>query len=158
MSQKNIQDELRGLGISLPEATMPYEVPEGYFDGLAAAILTRIESSNRSVKDELESISPLLSGISKKMPYEIPENYFNKISEEIPVLIHEDESSAVLKYIDKANPYEVPADYFENLPDRILQKITGKSTSGAKVIPMIRRKWSRYAVAASIVVLAVSGI
>lgn len=158
MSQKNIQDELMGLGISLPEPKMPFVVPEGYFDGLASAILTRIQSTSISVKDELESISPLLSGISKQMPYEIPDNYFNKISEDIPVLIHEDESSALLNYIDRANPYEVPSAYFENLSDRILEKVTGRSTSGAKVIPMIRRKWSRYAVAASIAILAISGI
>ena len=158
MSQKNIQDELRGLGISLPEAGMPYSVPEGYFDGLAEAILTRIKSSNLSVKDELESLSPLLSGISKTMPYSVPENYFNTVTEDIPVLIHDDEASALLNYIDRANPFEVPAGYFENFPARMLEKVSGKASTGAKVIPMMRRKWSRLAVAASIIVLAVSGI
>jgi hypothetical protein len=158
MSQKNIQDELRGLGISLPEAEMPYSVPEGYFDGLADAILTRIKSSSLSVKEELESLSPLLSGISKEMPFTIPENYFTSVTEDIPVLIHDDESSAILKYIDRSNPYEVPDGYFENFPTRILEKATGRTSKGAKVIPMMRRKWSRLAVAASIAVLAVSGI
>jgi len=158
MSQKNIQDELRGLGISLPEVGMPYSVPEGYFNGLAEAILTRIKSSTQSAKDELENLSPLLSGISKQMPYTVPENYFNKVTEDIPVLIHDEESSALLNYIDRANPFDVPAGYFENFPARMLEKVTGKTSTGAKVIPMIRRKWSRFAVAASIVILAVSGI
>lgn len=155
MSQKNIQDELRGLGSSLPEAKMPYEVPEGYFNGLADTILSRIKSSDVSAKEELEGLSPLLSGISKAMPYSVPDNYFNKVTEDIPVLIN-DESSALLNYIDRVNPFEVPAGYFENFPARMLEKVTEK-TSGAKVIPMVRRKWSRLAVAASIAVLAVSG-
>ena len=158
MSQKNIQDELKGLGISLPEAGTPYTVPEGYFNGLADSILTRIKSSNLSLKEELESLSPLLSGISKEMPFTVPENYFTTVTEDIPVLIHEDESSSLLKYIDRANPFEVPAGYFENFPAMMLQKATGRRSTGAKVIPMMRRKWSRLAVAASIAVLAVSGI
>ena len=158
MSQKNIQDELRGLGISLPEAGMPYVVPEGYFNGLADAILSRIKTSTESAKEELEGLSSLLSGISKAMPYSVPENYFNKVTEDIPVLIHDEESSALLNYIDRENPFEVPTGYFENFPVKMLEKVTGKTSSGAKVIPMVRRKWSRLAVAASIVVLAVSGI
>ena len=158
MSQKNIQDELRGLGISLPEAGMPYSVPEGYFNGLAEAILTRIKSSNVSAKEELESLSPLLSGLSKAMPYSVPENYFKSITEDIPVIIHEDEPSALLNYIDRVNPYEVPSGYFESFPNKMLEKVTGKISSGAKVIPMVRRKWSRLAVAASIAVIAISGI
>jgi len=158
MSQENLQNELGGMENNLPETQTPYTVPDGYFDGLAQSILSKIkDNSIVSIADELNAISPFLASISREMPYSVPENYFTSISEDLPILINEDRESAILKYIDKANPFEVPVGYFQNFPNQVLNKVSDKN-KGARVIPMRSHKWRRLAVAASIAVVAVSGV
>jgi hypothetical protein len=50
----------------------------------------------------------------------------------------------------------VPAGYFANVPERVLEKVT---EHGAKVIPLMKRKWMRLAVAAAVTgFMAISGI
>lgn len=58
-----------------------YEVPHQYFDSLADNILHKIKlnSSKSSASEELESVSPLLSGISKENVLSIPVDYFETI-------------------------------------------------------------------------------
>jgi hypothetical protein len=158
MSQENLQDEPGGMENNLPETQTPYTVPDGYFDGLAQSILSKIkDNSIISTADELNAMSPLLASISRKMPYSVPENYFTSLTENLPILINEDQESAILKYIDRGNPFEVPVGYFENLPDQVLNKVSNRN-KGARVIPMRPHKWRKLAVAASIAVIAVSGV
>jgi hypothetical protein len=158
MSQNNLQDEMGGKETNLPETQTPYTVPDGYFDGLAQSILSKIKDNNTvSAEDETNAISPLVASISRNMPYSVPENYFTSLSENLPILINEDEESALLKYIDRANPFEVPVGYFENLPNQILNKVSNRNKT-AKVIPMKPHKWGKLAVAASIAVIAISGV
>lgn len=59
----------------------PYAVPSGYFDGLSERMLQIVRSKNKavSVKEELESISPLLGSLKKEMPYNIPAGYFDSL-------------------------------------------------------------------------------
>jgi hypothetical protein len=62
---------------SLPKE-MPFHVPAGYFDELDEKIMEIIRShpDYRTSREEIESISPLLSSISKRPVYSVPKEYF----------------------------------------------------------------------------------
>lgn len=161
MNNRNtIQDELNELnsGLNPDSNNNPYSVPEGYFEGLANSVLTKIkgETPVSSSSEEIEQLSPLLASISRKSPYSVPDNYFQSNIEGLKALTSEEEESLVLSFIDKEMPYEVPTGYFANLPEQILEKVSDR---GAKVIPLMKKKWMRLAVAAVVVgVMAISGI
>lgn len=147
-NQKNIQDELKGLESSLPvNNNQPFSVPEGYFEGLAAAILAKVKINEYPVQAELDEISPLLAGIPKRMPYSVPFSYF----EENIVSINgrsEETDSRVLTAVGKTMPYTVPLGYFEDLPEKVLGKVAAPK---AKVVPLFARTWMRVATAAAII-------
>src|SRR5215204_3810161 len=112
-SQKNIQDELRSLGSSIPlNNNQPFSVPEGYFEGLAAAVLAKVKNNENSVQAELDEISPMLAGIPKRTPYSVPSSYFENNIGGIDAFIKESDSS-LLAGIGKQHPYTVPENYFE---------------------------------------------
>ena len=79
-TRSTILNELREISPTVAQAgnTMPYQVPQGYFEGLAAQILNRIRTEAMNAKDETETLSPLLGSLSKKMPFEIPSDYFRR--------------------------------------------------------------------------------
>jgi hypothetical protein len=160
MSTRNtIQEELNELNSRLnpnSEKT-PYSVPEGYFEGLAASVLAKVKGEVPvSASEEIAELSPLLAGISKKLPYSVPENYFSLNIEGLEAFTSETEESLVLSFIEKEMPYQVPAGYFANVPEQVLDKVSGR---GAKVVPLMKRKWMRLAVAAMITgAVAISGI
>jgi len=62
---------------SIPKEN-PYQVPVGYFGVLAENIMKKIRkhADYQTSKEELESISPLLSSLNKKPVYSVPEDYF----------------------------------------------------------------------------------
>ena len=156
MNPNNAQDELRGLNSSLPAGNNPYTVPEGYFAGLADSVLAKIKEQSEPASIEIAQLSPLLAGISRRMPYSLPENFFESSLAELPVLITDKEESPVLSYIGKSMPYFLPEGYFESLPAQIVTRLTG---SGTKVIPMVKRKWMRIAVAAVVFgMISISGL
>jgi hypothetical protein len=158
-NRDNIQDELNGLNSDLPANANqpPLSVPEGYFDGLAAAVLARVKAGAEiSAAAEIAELSPLLAGISRTMPYEVPESFFQSNLEMLPFLVSEQEESALLSLIEKEMPYEVPQGYFASLPEQILAKVAEPT---AKVIPMVRRKWMRMMAAAVMIgIITLSGI
>lgn len=85
-----INSELKELNSNLSgqEPRMPYPVPQGYFEGLAEQVLTRIRQEE--AKEELGTLSPLLQQLSKKQPYSTPVGYFDRpvnlpASEQAPV-------------------------------------------------------------------------
>ena len=148
-SQKNIQDELRGLESSLPvNSNQPFSVPNGYFEGLAAAILAKVKSSESDVQAELDELSPLLAGIPKQMPYSVPLSYFEENAAGLEALRKETEDSFVLTAIGKAMPFTLPQGYFESLPDQIISKV---ATPKVKVVPLFARSWMRVASAAAVI-------
>jgi len=64
----------------------PFNVPQGYFDGLANNILNKIHHTEiQSVSDELKEIAPLLNTISKKPVYSVPQGYFESLEITIPL-------------------------------------------------------------------------
>jgi hypothetical protein len=56
----------------------PYRLPDGYFDGLEQIIMNNIRDhpDHQTSEEELESISPLLSSLSKRPVYAVPQGYF----------------------------------------------------------------------------------
>jgi hypothetical protein len=161
MNKRNtIQDELNELnsGLNPNSNDTPYSVPEGYFEGLASSVLAKIKGEMTvSASDEIAQLSPLLAGISRKLPYSVPENYFQSNIENLGAFTSESEDSLVLSFIEKEMPYQVPTGYFANLPEQVLEKVSDSSRS-AKVVPMMKRKWMRLAVAAAVTgIMAISG-
>lgn len=59
----------------------PYKVPAGYFDGLEKRIMEAVLQSGyeQTPEEELESLSPLLSGLKKASPYSVPNGYFENL-------------------------------------------------------------------------------
>ncbi len=153
----DINNELNELNSQLPsdQKGTPFGVPDGYFEGLAGSIMSKIRDSQSEASAEISQLSPMLAGISRQMPYDLPENYFEEAIETLPAITW-DEESLVLSFVDKTHPYQVPTGYFEQLPEQILEKIADRKT---KVVPMFQRKWMRLAVAAMIAgIITLSGI
>jgi hypothetical protein len=154
-----IQNELTELNSSLSSGKLPevYTVPEGYFESFAQTVLQKIKSSNTSASEELETLSPLLAGLSRKMPYSVPEGYFNEINTQLPGITLEESLPEILISAGKSMPYKVPVGYFEELPATVLNNVRPARTS-AKVIS-IGLRWMKYAAAAIIAgVMVVSSI
>lgn len=155
----NIQDELNELnsGLNPNSNGTPYSVQEGYFEGLAASVLAKVKGEVPvSASEEIAQLSPLLAGISRKLPYSVPYNFFQSNIENLEAFTSENEESLVLSFISKEMPYEVPTGYFANFPEKVVEKLSDR---GAKVVPMVKRKWMRLAVAAAVIgIMAISGI
>lgn len=147
-SQNTIQDELKSLGSSLPVAESPvFSVPDGYFDGLAAAVLAKVKSSETSTQQaELQELSPLLAGIPKTMPYSVPSFYFSD-NLEVVSGIKGKPQSAILAAAGKRMPYQVQGNYFDALPAQMLAKV---AVPQGKVVPLFARTWLRVAAAAAV--------
>lgn len=164
MAQKdNILQELNELQSSLANAGVQnaYRVPDGYFENLPAWVMSRIRAMEaENAAEELSHLSPVLSGISKKMPYTVSADFFNSIDEKVSEITNnETELSAeeelkglspLLSSLKKEMPYSVPAGYFENIDTP-----ASTTTTQAKVVPMTRQKWFRYAAAAMVIGLVV---
>ena len=166
---------------ALGQQSMPYNVPANYFEGLAEAILKKALSSSaehqpETREAELSSLSPLLSGLSKKVPYTVPENYFNGLAGDVvsktivaddlasETLVpespvegyisehheHEEESevlSPLLEGLRTQPVYTIPEGYFEMLPAALLNKVS--KAAPARVVKMsFTRKVASYAAAA----------
>lgn len=158
-TRSTILNELNGISPTVAQAgaTTPYQVPQGYFDGLAQAILNRIKTDSLDATQEVETLSPLLAGLNKKMPFSVPDDYFTELSgnvvggvkaidfvnEELEII------SPMLQELRHKNVYKVPQGYFESLANNVLDKVNERKP--AKVVAMnAGRRFMRYAVAAVI--------
>jgi hypothetical protein len=161
----NILIELQELSPVLASSyplPVPYKVPEDYFGQLPSIILTTVNAGSYNAADELQTLSPLLSSISKKTPYHLPDDYFSDLSEntiaEAKALsfVQEelDEFSPVLHKLKHAPVYTVPAGYFDQLPNAILNKV--QQHQPAKVVKMGNRSYLRRYIAAAAVVLVIA--
>lgn len=150
----------------------PYKVPAGYFENFADRMLllaksqegTGFEAGEPDPGAELQQLSPLLAGLSKKSPFRVPEGYFEQVAGEINAGVSALEQaneiletlSPTLEAARHLQPYKVPDGYFEQLPQVMLEKVRGVKVTGkdivkqeAKVVGM-GRSWFRYAAAAAI--------
>lgn len=112
-------------------------IPAGYFDSLAQNILSQIEGT---AAHELQALSPFLAGIPKHTPYAIPDGYFASLQSAVVEQLQEPVFSLP---VSAQMTMEVPDHYFDQLPGKILQRV--QSQSPARIIPM---RWLRLAVAA----------
>jgi hypothetical protein len=157
-NRTTIQKELLELNspLAFEKPVETYSVPAGYFENFAASVLQKLHGQNSlSVNDEVESLSPLLAGISKEMPFTLPQGYFDSSTDGITSWVKEEEQQLFTG--NKKMPYEVPAGYFESLPGIVLKKANPQK---AKVISITStRRWMRVAVAALVAgVIAVSSV
>ncbi len=143
-----------------------YEVPIGYFEGLASSILNRIKAGETpNAQEELALLSPVLGGIVKKNPFASPDNYFANIPENIIAglsavdFVNEELENlpAGIAGLRTKPVYEVPDGYFDAMPGVLLAK--AKQQGPAKIFNIgVSSKIARYAAAAiatGIVVLSV---
>jgi hypothetical protein len=147
---------------------MPFSVPQDYFEGLAEKAIQAVRESNdylqkesfgQTAKEEMETLSPLLSGLNKEMPYSIPQGYFESLAENQLQSIDENNNnlsakeelatlSPLLSGLKKEMPYSIPQGYFESLTENISKQ---ENKPAAKVISLTSRKWFRYAAAAVVI-------
>lgn len=156
-SRKHIQSELQDLNSSLPfDMKEPvFDVPQGYFENFASGVLAKIKGELSVLpSSELESLSPLLAGLSRKMPYSVPDGYFSGTDEVLQALVRDEPLPDVLLQAGKQMPYEVPTGYFEQVPEAVIARIEKPK---AKVVPLFGRQWVRYAAAAIITGFVVLG-
>ena len=163
---ENIVKELNELNSSLASLAGKevYNVPAGYFEGLAAMVIGRIKAlETGTAAEELTHLSPFLGQLSKTMPYNIPAGYFENLQENIEyaTTVNDNISSAeeletlspLLSGLKKDGPFTVPQGYFENLsvgqePGQAKVISMGMNKPAAKTGSFISRKWFRYAAAA----------
>lgn len=154
-TKNNILQELNELRSSLGAAApTPYVVPVGYFDEIAAQVISRIKALEApNAWDEIVILSPVLSTISRQMPYHVPAGYFEENITTTHFIANENELSAaeelntfspLLGSITKQNPYSLPAAYF----DQLNTSNAAAEKSANKVVTMASRKWWKMAAAA----------
>jgi antitoxin (DNA-binding transcriptional repressor) of toxin-antitoxin stability system len=91
---KNVTEELSYLSPLLSNISkqVPYSAPVGYFEGLAEKLIQLVRENNdyQTANEELETLSPLLSGLKKTMsagtaytggPYSVPNGYFENMGD-----------------------------------------------------------------------------
>ncbi|WP_316734472.1 hypothetical protein [Pedobacter aquatilis] len=118
----------------------PFLVPNGYFENCEQELLNQVF---------LDSLKQKTS----ENAFEVPTNYFEELTELI-------ETRIALEAINLPKGFAVPENYFETLQSRInskiaLEEITPKE---AKVIPLWKRGFVKYASAACFVLIASFGV
>ena len=171
MAKNDIIQELSQLESSFSNvpARNIYVVPQGYFEGLAGRVMSRIKAlDSTNPQEELNYLSPFLNSISRELPFSVPQNYFRELPEAVMEVIrnHEDYQTAeeelsslspMLSNIGNKNPYAVPEGYFENFGKDINLKSDNKPA--AKVVSLVNRQWFRFAAAAVVIgFVALTGI
>lgn len=84
------------------------------------------------ILNELNQISPVVAGITRKNLFEVPENYFEQFAGKVMLRIksmqkdEEISSSLINKSIPFASP---PADYFESFAEKMLNRIKAEKTN-----------------------------
>jgi len=94
LDANNAKDELNFLSPLLGNISKetPYRVPAGFFQSLSEDVLKRISeqedhlhkaSVGQTSEEEIESLSPLLSGLKNKNPYSVPTGYFETLGTKV---------------------------------------------------------------------------
>lgn len=110
----------------------PFAMPDGYFDGLSAKIMGRIEQIEKKNID--------LESLERVNIFKVPDNYFQELEVNINI-----------ERFGKTNIFKVPEGYFESLSEKILSNIAPQAKT-------IRVNWwktpqIRWSAAASVVLM-----
>ena len=137
--------------------TLPYQVPEVYFETLNTVIMARIAAGGNEENS-------LLQVAGKIMPQDVPAGYFDTLADSVLTKIKNannnitselQEISPVVAGIGNANVYEVPVGYFDAFTTAVAAQIKPKP----KVVSLFNtRTWLRYAAAAVIISMLAFGI
>lgn len=156
---KDIVKELEEISpvVAQLNATLPYQVPEVYFETLSSVVMARIAAGGNEENS-------LLQVAGKTMPQDVPVGYFDSLADSILTKIKTSGNdvttelqnlSPVLAGISKTNVYEVPAGYF----DTVATTATAQLKQQAKVVSFFNtRTWVRYAAAAVVISMLAFGI
>jgi uncharacterized protein YihD (DUF1040 family) len=138
-------------------ATLPYQVPEVYFETLSTVIMARIAAGGNEENS-------LLQVAGKTMPQDVPAGYFDTLADSIltkiktansDVTTELQELSPVLAGIGNANVYTVPVGYFDTVADNVTAQVKPASKT---VSLFTTRTWLRYAAAAVVISMVAFGI
>jgi hypothetical protein len=141
-----LHEENRLLNI---DGTGKDDVPEGYFNGLADAIIAKIKGEKDMPAEELKEISALLSGIKKANVFEVPAQYFDQVTADILLQTDSEQISSVPDDVKKLQPFEVPEGYFTGFPAAVLSRVSTKAET--RVVNISKRSmFIKYAAAAII--------
>lgn len=157
---KDILNELERISTVVAQVnpTVPYQVPEVYFETLSSVIMARIAAGGHEENS-------LLQVAGKQMPQDVPVGYFDTLSDSIldkikaqPEQRASDELaslSPLLAGLRKTNVYEVPAGYFDSFADTVTTQVKEET----KVVSIFSRKLIiRYAAAAVVFTMIAFGI
>jgi hypothetical protein len=157
-----ISNELMAISQAVANlnASMPYHVPEGYFETLSDVILARVHAGSGEE-------SAVVNVAGKSTPFEVPDGYFNNLSDSILSKIKTQQTvsaadeikelSPLLSSISRANVYTVPQGYFDTVANELTEKVTERSNT--KVVKMFtQRRWMQMAAAAAVVLIVAFGI
>ena len=152
-----INHELLELGSPLAQwpRSMPYRVPQGYFEGLVTSVAIGIQTG----------ADPALS-LPKTMPYTVPAGYFEQLPQAVMAAIYAEDEAMNLPAA--AAPYAVPEGYFDSFAGNLMSRIKAEEAAAThttvaapqrKVIPLyVRVKPMRWAAAlVAIIGLSVAG-
>ena len=138
-------------------ATLPYQVPEVYFETLSTVVMARIAAGGNEENS-------LLQVAGKSMPQDVPAGYFDSLADSIltklktansAVTAELQELSPVVAAIGNSNVYEVPAGYFDTVADAVTAQVKPK----AKIVSLFNtRVWMRYAAAAVVISMVAFGV
>jgi len=119
----------------------PFVVPEGYFDNCEQDVL------NQVFLDKLKQKT-------NSNVFEVPANYFEDLTEMIETRIALEEINL------PSRGFAVPENYFETLQSRINSKIATEEIKPieAKIIPLWKKGFVKYASAACFVLMASFGV
>lgn len=155
----DIVKELQAISpvVAQLNATLPYQVPEVYFETFSTVIMARIAAGGHEENS-------LLQVAGTTMPQDVPAGYFDTLADTIlskiktagsDVTTELQEISPVVAGIGNANVYEVPAGYFDTAADAFAAQVKSPAT----VVSLFNtRSWMRYAAAAVVVSMLAFGI
>lgn len=120
-----------------------YSVPEGYFERLPDAVMSRL------AQEKGETVA--FSQEQKEDDFPVPAGYFDTLPE---VVMRRAQAAAAAKELSVATEekdFPVPAGYFEALPDRVSERIAAEASQRL----VLRRRVLRIASAAAVGLLLV---
>ena len=100
----------------------PYQVPAGYFEGLAEQVLQRAKAG--------EEVKFTVLQQAGNNPYTVPQSYFDGLADTIlnRIKTEEAELSDDLRRAGN-NPYRIPQGYFDGLADDILKRVKAEEAA-----------------------------
>ncbi len=152
-SSEQILNEIKEISPLLADMDRAnlYALPEGYFEGLADAVLHKIQAADIAL--------PAVAAT-----YQIPENYFESLPQQILSQIQksnevQEEMEAIaplLNTISKQPVFSLPEGYFNQLQTQITHA-AAEPAQGKLVNFKTYQRWMQYAAAAMVAGILISG-